>query len=113
MQLSPELKKKLRPFVDLIRISIIERFFLRKIKQIISSQKPFSIDPKMKKVIFNTQYATTYTWIEYLLAHKLRKRGHQTDFLICDGLAYCEQETITTKRPSCCLLYTSPSPRDG
>lgn len=85
----------------MIRILILERFYLGKIEQIVSSQPSSPVDPNKKRVIFNTQYATTFTWIEYLLANKLKRRGHQVDFLICDGLPYCEQETITTKRPSC------------
>lgn len=53
------------------------------------------------RILFNTQYPWFYTWIEYILANQLRNQGHQVTMLACDGLPYCEQETLTTPRPSC------------
>ena len=100
MKLDPRVKKILRPFVNFYRINFQEQSFIKRINAIVSKQESFPVDKK-KKLIFNSQYATTFTWIEFLLANKMKKRGYDSEFLVCDGLPYCEQESVTFKRPSC------------
>jgi hypothetical protein len=56
-------------------------------------------------ILFNTQYHWYHSWVDYTLAAALQYRGHKVKMLICDGVSYCEQETLTVERPSCSSCY--------
>ncbi len=66
-----------------------------------------SIDIKQNgsSILFNTQYHWYHSWVDYTLAAALEYRGYKVKMLICDGMPYCEQETLTVARPTCSSCY--------
>lgn len=102
-----ESKTPLRQVKHFFREQVVERLELRKLRQSLNQEVPAldNLNRKPLQILFNTQYSSFYVWIEYIMAHRLRERGHKPKFLFCDGLPYCEQETITFHRPSCKACY--------
>ena len=60
------------------------------------------LEKSRKNILFNTSYHWTFSWFEYGLMKKLSKDNNVTA-LVCDGMEYCELETITTTKPLCIL----------
>lgn len=71
----------------------------------------FTIQPNSKSILFNTQYHWYHSWIDYSMAAALRYRGFDVKMIICDGLPYCEQESLTVKRPNCSTCYKNTKKR--
>jgi hypothetical protein len=99
------IKELVRPLVFFIRVHLLERFqliviFLTRL----IFYKPFARTSYLradKNFLFNLQYFWTYSPLELMTASQLKMMGHKVTMLICDGLPYCERETILNKRPSC------------
>jgi len=80
-------------------ISLVIKFGRKK------AERNFNIQTKNQSVLFNTQYHWYHSWVDYSMAAALKYRGFNVKMIICDGLPYCEQETVSVKRPSCSSCY--------
>jgi hypothetical protein len=106
------IKKIIRP----IKRKTFDIFVLNFISLVLRTRKKrfeqnFSIQSKNKSILFNTQYYWYHSWIDYTLAAALKYRGYDVKMLICDGLSYCEQETVTESRPTCATCYKNTKRR--
>lgn len=72
----------------------------------------FNIKPRdiilKNKILINTSYHWSHSWVEYLFFTRVKNRENLIA-LVCDGLPYCEREIITLPRPSCraCIKNTT------
>lgn len=55
-----------------------------------------------QRVLFNSQFAWEFGYVEYAIAAALQERGHAVGMIACAGLPdYCEQENSISRRPAC------------
>lgn len=94
--------KPLMFFKNLIVTNVVSLIIL-----VTKNRVKYSIPENSNKnnILFNTQYHTYHSWVDYTLAAALKYRGHKVKILICDGAPYCEQETKLAKRPNCKSCY--------
>ena len=102
-----KIKTLVRPLKRMFVEDILDRLLSRSIKsKRLSAEAKQRVLPKSKgKVLFNTQYHWHYSWVDYSIAAALKYRGFDTAIFLCDGLPYCEYETVSIKRPSCNRCY--------
>lgn len=77
-------------------------------RKLCEASKP-SNSTHVKKIFFNTQYHTHFSWIDYSIAAALKERGCHIEMMVCSGLPYCERMTYDSKRPAChrCIKQVS------
>ena len=97
-----------RKTLDIFIWKIISLFIIFGRKKL---EKNLTIKPNNKSILFNTQYHWYHSWIDYTTAAALKYRGYDVKMIICDGMPYCEQETLTIKRPTCSSCYKDTKTR--
>jgi hypothetical protein len=89
----------------------VKHFIVNKIISLVIfiSKNRLKYDDDIKQngssILFNTQYHWYHSWVDYTLAAALEYRGYKVKMLLCDGMPYCEQETLTVARPACSSCY--------
>lgn len=100
-------KSLLRPLKRIFYEDVLDRIESRSIrKKRFNAESAYSYPQEIQgSILFNTQYHWYYSWVDYTVAASLKYRGYSPVMFLCDGLPYCEYETISVKRPNCSRCY--------
>ena len=104
-KLARPLKRKTYDVIVWWVVSLILRIGKKRV------ERNFNIQSNNMSVLFNTQYHWYHSWLDYTLAAALKYRGFDVKMMVCDGLPYCEQQTLTVKRPSCKQCFKNTEKR--
>lgn len=98
----------LRPLKRVFYEDVFDRIESRSIKRKrFQAESAYDYHQEIQEgILFNTQYHWYYSWVDYTVAASLKYRGYSPVMFLCDGLPYCEYETISVKRPNCARCYT-------
>ena len=102
-----KIKALLRPVKRVFDEDVLDRIISFAInKNRIEAESTYNLsEDKQDTILFNTQYHWYYSWVDYTIAAALKYRGYNPVMFVCDGLPYCEYETISVKRPDCSRCY--------
>jgi hypothetical protein len=96
-----KLIRTFKTYIHIYFIDSIKCYLVKKTKLNESSQINL-----IDNVLVNTSYHWSHSWIEYLMLSRVRNKANLVA-LVCDGLPYCEAETLTVNRPTCSACFKS------